>query len=111
VLVVAAPAVVSRPGLLHKWVAEIRGQLRASDLAGALSDREIGVLLTGTTPNDLAAVRARILRRVTVGEAGRGTSPVVIGVASLSAGAVAGESLVRLARQDGARRAPGSEWA
>jgi hypothetical protein len=110
-LVVVAPAAVSRPGLLHKWVAEIRGQLRASDLAGSLSDREIGVLLSGTTPNDLAAVRARILRRVTVVETGRGTARVAIGVASRSAGVVAAESLVRLARQDAARRASGSEWA
>jgi hypothetical protein len=110
VLVVVAASAVERPGLLHKWVAEIRGQLRASDLAGALSDREIGVLLSGTTTKDLAAIRARILRRVTVVGAGRGTAPVAIGVASLTGGAVAGESLVALARQDAARRAPGSEW-
>jgi hypothetical protein len=110
VLVVVTPAAVSRPGLLHKWVAEIRGHLRASDLTGALSDREMGILLSGTTVDHLAVVRARILRRVALLDTAGGASPVSIGVASSSAGSVIETSLVDAARQDAARRAPGSEW-
>ena len=105
-----APAAVSRPGLLHKWVAEIRGQLRASDLAGALSDREIGVLLTGTTTSDLAAVRARILRHVTIPDEGGESAAVTIGIASHSAESPLDGSLVRAARQNATRRVPGGEW-
>jgi hypothetical protein len=110
VLVVLVPGAVSRPGVLHRWVAEIRGQLRASDLAGALSDREIGILLSGTTPSDLAAVRARILRYVTVAEAPGGAAAVSIGIASHSAETPVDESLVRAARHNATRRAPGAEW-
>jgi hypothetical protein len=110
VLVVLAPGVVSRPGLLHKWVAEIRGQLRASDLAGGLSDREIGVLLSGTTPDQLAAVRSRILRRVTVPDAAGAPTPVTIGVASHSADKPIDGSLVRLARENATRRTAGGVW-
>lgn len=109
-LVVLAPGAVSRPGLLHKWVAEIRGQLRASDLAGALSDREIGVLLSGTTTGDLAAVRARILRYVTMPDSLGAATPVSIGVASHSAGTSIEGSLVGAARHHAARRVPGGEW-
>lgn len=110
VLAVLAPGAVSRPGLLHKWVAEIRGQLRASDLAGALSDREIGVLLTGTTTSDLAAVRARILRHVTIPDEGGESAAVTIGIASHSADTPLEGSLVRAARQNATRRVPGGEW-
>lgn len=110
-LLIVVPGAMSRPGLLHRWVTEMRGQLRASDLAGALSDREIGVLLTGTTRNDLNVVRERILRRVTLLEAGNSMPTVTIGVASWQAGSSTEGSLVQIARHDAARRARGSgEW-
>jgi hypothetical protein len=109
-LVVVAAGAISRPGMLHKWVADIRGLLRASDLAGALSDREIGVLLPGASTKDLAAVSGRILARVTPAAAGGGGSAVTIGVASAQSGSAIEESLVRLARADAVRGARGNTW-
>jgi hypothetical protein len=105
VVVLLAPGVVSRPGLLQRWTAEIRGRLRGSDLAGALSDREIGILLSGINPSDVATVSARICQQA-LRERGGLETGVAIGMAARPAGAVLNGSLVKEARQDAERQRP-----
>lgn len=105
VVVLLAPAVVSRPGLLQRWTNEIRGRLRGSDLAGALSDREIGIVLSGINPNDVAAVSARICQQA-LRERGGLETGIAIGTASRAAGAFLDGSLVKEARQDAERQRP-----
>ncbi len=94
-LVISAPEAVLHPGLLHKWVAEIRGQLRGSDLAGALSDREIGVLLSGTSAEFVPVVCERF--RQALVEAGG--PEATIGSATRAPGQDGVDSLVAAARQ------------
>lgn len=101
-LVIVAPSAPFQPGLLQEWVGRIRAQLRASDVAGALSEREIGVLLSGVSSPDVPALRARVLRNAGIDESG---GAVAVGTASWGAGSGASHSLVHLARQDAARRA------
>jgi hypothetical protein len=96
VLVLMVGDAASRPGLLHSWVTEIRAQLRGSDLAGTLSDREIGVLLSGTPQGDVPVVCSRLRRRLGLDAA----MPVTIGVASRGAGHLADDSIVGAARRD-----------
>jgi hypothetical protein len=105
VVVLLAPAVVSRPGLLQRWTAEIRGRLRGSDLAGVLSDREVGILLSGISPNDVAAVSTRICQQA-LRERGGVETGVSIGTAARPAGAALNGSLVKEARQDAERQRP-----
>jgi hypothetical protein len=58
----------------HACVSQIRGQLRPSDMAGALSSGHIGVILTDT-PADGAAVVADRLRRMIKSDLGFGPFP------------------------------------
>jgi hypothetical protein len=104
VVVLLAPGIISRPGLLQRWTSEIRARLRGSDLAGMLSDREVGILLTGISPTDAGAVSARICQQA-LRERGGTETGVSIGIASRSAGAVLNGSLVKEARQEAERQA------
>ena len=97
VLVISVPDAVSRPHLLQSWVTEIRAQLRGSDLAGTISDREIGVLLSGTSQGEVPVVCARLRRRLGLDE---GVVAAAIGVASRAAGSPAEDSLVSAARRN-----------
>ena len=58
VVVIVVPESGSRRAVLQSWVTDIRGRLRGSDLAGVISDGEIGVLLSGTS-GELRAGRVR----------------------------------------------------
>jgi hypothetical protein len=49
-----------RPGLLAGWIGRIRAQLRAGDYAGALSDKEIAVLLCGASSEHATVVSERL---------------------------------------------------
>jgi hypothetical protein len=97
VLVISVPDAVSRPHLLQSWVTDIRAQLRGSDLAGTISDREIGVLLSGTSQGDVPVVCARLRRRLGLDE---GVVAAAIGVASRAAGSAAQDSLMGAARKN-----------
>jgi hypothetical protein len=103
VMIVAGAAF--QPGLLHRYVAGIRGQLRPSDLAGTLSESEIAVLLPETSAADAAVVAARLRERLE--DRGAAGDPVSasIGIASCRVGSSMEESVVRAAREDAARRA------
>lgn len=104
VMVILAAQAVFHPGLLQQWVLEIRGQLRASDMAGVLSDREIGVLLTGAPPDVAANVATRL--RQSLGAQGDAiAAAAVVGLASHSGGLSPEGSLVHAAREDAAHLA------
>ena len=105
-----APSAPFQPGLLQEWVGRLRAQLRASDLAGALSEREIGVLIAGVSDADVPGLRARLLKHARIDESG---GAVAVGTASWGAGSGASHSLVHAARQDAARRGqePATAWS
>lgn len=93
-VVISAPDAACRPGLLHTLVADIRGRLRGSDLAGALSDREIGVLLSGTSAEHVPVVCQRFRQSLTRS----GAPAAAIGSASRTPAQNDVDSLVAAAR-------------
>ena len=97
VVVIAVPESDSRTAILQSWVTEIRGRLRGTDLAGAISDREIGVLLAGTSQTDVPIVCARLGRSLGFEDTGVSTP---MGSASRSAGSTDEDSMVSVARRN-----------
>jgi hypothetical protein len=95
-VVIVVPDSDSRLATLQSWVTEIRARLRGTDLAGAISDREIGVLLSGTSHTDVPVVCARLGR--SLGFEKNDTS-IPIGSASRSAGSSEEDSIVSVARR------------
>jgi len=98
VVVIAVADAVFRPGLLDRWVGEIKGLLRASDLTGILTEREIGVLLLDADAGDAAAVVTRVCRHLKSDVDVAELPGTFIGLASREAGAAAGESILDAAR-------------
>jgi hypothetical protein len=97
VVVIVVPDSESRIAVIQSWVTEIRARLRGSDLAGAISDREIGVLLYGTSQTDVPIVCDRLGRSLGFEKTG---VPTPMGSASRSAGSADDESIVTLARHN-----------
>src|SRR5690606_33103516 len=105
VVVISSPDLAGHAGALKAWVSELRGRLRGSDLAGALSDTEIGVLLHGVAEPTAALVAARLRSFLEPGE--RHGAIGAIGTASVTAGDPLDRSLVEQARHavaNGGRR-------
>jgi hypothetical protein len=88
---------VSLPGSTQRWVTGIRGQMRASDVAGMLTEGEIGLLLHDIANGQAKAIAER-LRTAVSGAPGRET--ILIGVASWAPGQSPGDGIVRKARAD-----------
>jgi hypothetical protein len=88
---------VSLPGSTQRWVAGIRGQMRASDVAGMLTEGEIGLLLHDIANEQAKAIGER-LRTVVNGTPGR--EAILIGVASWTPGQGPADGIVRNARAD-----------
>ncbi|HET9358845.1 MAG TPA: hypothetical protein VFO58_03800 [Vicinamibacterales bacterium] len=88
---------ISLPGSTQRWVAGIRGQMRASDVAGMLTEGEIGLLLHDIA-NEQAKAIAERLRTVVSGAPGR--EAILIGVASWTPGQDPADGIVRRARAD-----------
>lgn len=88
---------ITLPGSTQRWVAGIRGQMRASDVAGMLTEGEIGLLLHDIA-NDQAKAIAERLR--TVVNAAPGREAILIGVASWAPGQAPADGIVRRARAD-----------
>jgi GGDEF domain-containing protein len=100
---VAVDASALRPGLLPLWVGRIRAQLRAGDFAGALSDREIAVLLCGASADQTARVSARLTHMFTT-EDGTGALPYsAIGMTTRSPQSSFEGSIVGAARAQASR--------
>ena len=85
------------PGATQRWVAGMRGQLRPLDLAGTLTEGEIGLLMHDTTVHHAKGIAERL--RAIVGGAG-GSGSILIGIATRTPGMGRAEGLVREARTD-----------
>jgi hypothetical protein len=97
VVVLLVRDAVSLPGSTQRWVAGIRGQMRASDVAGMLTEGEIGLLL-----HDIASEQAKVIaeRLRTVVNAAPGREAILIGVATWTPGQGPVDGIVRKARAD-----------
>jgi hypothetical protein len=99
----------SLAGATQRWVAEIRGQLRASDLAGMLGEGEIGLLMHDTAAEQAKVIADR-LRAVVGGEPGH--ESILVGVAARNPGQGAADGIVQDAHADavaGSRRRRASD--
>src|SRR5262245_57517845 len=96
-IVIVVPENEAKLALLQSWVTEIRARLRGSDLAGAISDREIGVLLSGTSHTDGPIVCARLGRSLGFEKY---EPPTPMGFASRPAGSPDEGSIVGVARRN-----------
>jgi len=99
----------SLPGSTQRWVAGIRAQLRASDLAGLLGDGEIGLLMIDTGAEQAKSIAER-LRAVVGGDPGQ--ESILVGVAARNPGQDTVDGLVQDAREDalaGTRRRRASD--
>jgi hypothetical protein len=107
-VVLLIPEAVNLPGSTQRWVAGIRAQLRASDVAGMLAEGEIGLLMQDTAAGQATSIAER-LRGVVGGAPGR--ESIHIGVASRTPDQGNADGIVREARADaasGVRRARAS---
>lgn len=87
----------SLPGLTQRWVAGIRAQLRASDLAGMLGEGEIGLLMIDSSAEQAKSITER-LRAVVAGDPGQ--ESILVGVAARNPGQETVEGIVQDARED-----------
>jgi hypothetical protein len=100
---------VSLPGLTQRWVAGIRAQMRASDLAGMLGEGEIGLLMIDSGADQAKSISER-LRAVVSGDPDQ--ESILVGVAARSPGQDTVEGIVQDAREDalaGTRRRRASD--
>jgi hypothetical protein len=105
VVVIPAVEAARRPGQVQQWVADMRGQLRAADLVGALTDNEVALLLSEATAADAARVVERLRNHLTANLGAGVDLPSSIGIATRAAGAQAeADSLLEAAREDAKRR-------
>jgi hypothetical protein len=88
---------ISLPGSTQRWVAGIRSQLRASDVAGMLTEGEIGLLLHDIANEQAKAIAERLRTAV---NAAPGREAILIGVASWTPGQAPADGIVRRARAD-----------
>jgi hypothetical protein len=99
----------SLPGSTQRWVAGIRAQLRASDLAGLLGEGEIGLLMIDTGAEQAKSIAER-LRAVVGGDPGQ--ESILVGVAARNPGQETVDGIVQDAREDalaGTRRRRASD--
>jgi hypothetical protein len=91
----------SLPGSTQRWVAGMRGQLRATDLAGMLSEGEIGLMMPGAGATQAKTIAER-LRTTMSGMAAR--DAVLIGVAARNPQQGSADGIVHDARADAVAR-------
>jgi hypothetical protein len=91
----------SLPGSTQRWVAEIRAQLRVSDLAGMLDEGEIGLLMHDAAADQAKGIAERL--RTVVGEE-PGSESILVGVTSRKPGQGAIDNIVHDAREDALAR-------
>jgi hypothetical protein len=87
----------SLPGSTQRWVAGIRAQLRASDLAGMIGEAEIGLLMMDTGAEQAKSIAER-LRAIVGGEPGQ--ESILVGVAARNPGEGTVDGIVQDARED-----------
>lgn len=93
-------------GSIDAVVADLRTRLRGTDIAGMLSDREVGVLAAGVTPLLANGIGERLRR----GLEARLATPLTVGVVCRNAGSPSsGTSLVDVARLEAGRQGRSQE--
>jgi hypothetical protein len=103
VLVVTLDDELTAYGAAHKRVSDIRSQVRPSDLVGTLGEREIGLLLHETSPEQARHVAHRLCALIESAHNGRGVAAV--GLATRMPGAAASPiGVVQEARNHGLER-------
>ncbi len=102
VIVVSNTQAVFQPGITQRWVARIRGSLRAADLVGMLGEGEVALLLPDTADDQAREVAARVERLAQ--EAGAFGPRMRLGIASRRPGEIQIGTLVQQARQNVLRR-------
>jgi GGDEF domain-containing protein len=106
IVVLVVRDAASLPGSTQRWVSGIRGQLRASDIAGMLAEGEIGLLMHDTGLEQARHIGERL--RAVAGTSDR--EAILIGTSSRSPGQGPVNGIVHDARADalaGTRR-PGT---
>jgi len=98
VIVVSNAQAVFEPGVTQRWVARIRGSLRAADLVGMLGEGEVALLLPDTADDQAREVAARVERMAL--EAGAFGPRMRLGIASRRPGQDPIGNLVQQARQN-----------
>jgi hypothetical protein len=83
---------------VRRWISDIRGQLRPTDLAGLVSESEVVVLLTDTEPERAQPVVDRLRRRLDQSDLFAGLAPLAVGIASSTADRPVAGSIVNAAR-------------
>jgi hypothetical protein len=109
VVVLVIRDAASLPGLTQRWIAGIRAQMRASDLAGLLGEGEIGLLMIDTGAEQAKSIAER-LRAVVGGDPGN--ESILVGVAARNPGQDTVDGIVQDAREDalaGTRRRRASD--
>jgi hypothetical protein len=104
VIVVSFDDARLRPGLLPGWIGRIRAQLRAGDYAGALSDKEIAVLLCGASSEHAAVVSERLTRMFRADDTGGAFLHSAIGMTTRAPDSPFQGSIVGAARALAAHR-------
>jgi hypothetical protein len=103
VLVLTLDADVTAYAAVHRDVSDIRSQVRPSDLVGTLGEREIGLLLHETSPDQARHVADRLRTLIESAHNGRGVA--AIGLAARAPGsAAAATGVVQEARSHGLER-------
>ncbi len=109
VVVLLIHEAASLPGSTQRWVAGIRAQMRASDLAGMLGEGEIGLLMIDSGAEQAKSIAER-LRAVVGGDPGH--ESILVGVAARNPGQDTVDGIVQDAREDalaGTRRRRASD--
>jgi hypothetical protein len=97
VVVLLIREAASLPGSTQRWVAGIRAQMRASDLAGMLGEGEIGLLMIDSGAEQAKSIAER-LRAVVGGDPGH--ESILVGVAARNPGQDTVDGIVQDARDD-----------
>jgi hypothetical protein len=98
VIVVSNAQAAFEPGVTQRWVARIRGSLRAADLVGMLGEGEVALLLPDTADDQAREVAARVERMAL--EGGAFGPRMRLGIASRRPGQDPIGNLVQQARQN-----------
>ena len=98
VIVVSVDPARLVPGSLPTWVGRIRADIRAGDLAGVLSDREVGILLAGASADHASAVSARLMQMLAAHDDTGVVRHSAVGITTRSPESPADGSLVGAAR-------------
>jgi len=98
VIVLSNANAVFQPGITQRWVARIRGSLRAADLVGMLGEGEVALLLPDTADDQAREVAARVEKLAReVGEFG---PRMRLGIASRRPGEAWPGTIVQQAREN-----------